>query len=133
MYILLKTSFALIVPTVLAYFVRQYDVANTSLMCLLISICNHSVKGQNKLIKTVDILIQHGSGVYLSLHSVILAVARRKVVYLIPVSMAIMLAMVYWKVIHCIPCTSNLLYKHAIMHITGSLCICCYSIIMLHA
>lgn len=129
MYILLKTSFALAIPTILALYLHQYDVARVSLACLLISICNHSMRGQNHLIKNADILIQHGNGIYFSVNGVVLAVTRRNVLFMIPSAMAILLVLVYWKVIHHIPCTSNMLYKHAIMHVIGSLCCCCYVVI----
>lgn len=129
MYVLLKTSFALLAPTVLSFFLEQYDVAATSSACLIISILNHRVKGQNHLVKHVDIAIQHGAGFLYTMNGILLAITRRNVVYAIPSIMALTLAVVYWRIIHHIPCTSNMLYKHAVMHVLGSLCICCYSII----
>lgn len=127
MYILLKTSFTLLVPTVVSLCMKQYSIATASFACFLTSIGNHRIHGQNNVIKCIDIIIQHGFGTYFTIKALYVAVATNNYIIVLPSAISISLVAVYWRIIHYIPCTSSQLYKHAIMHIVGSLGICIYS------
>lgn len=129
MYLLLKTSFTLAIPTCLSFLWKQYDVATSALLCLITSICNHSIRGQNKVIKLIDIFTMHGFGAYYTMRGIWMAISTQNYVYLIPSASAIAIVVVYWNIIHYIPNTSPQLYKHAIMHIVGSIGVCLYAYI----
>jgi len=64
------TSFLFLVPMTLALaYTGQPDVAIACFVCFLTSISTHYYKCENKMIRTIDIIIVNAIGVYYTFHS----------------------------------------------------------------
>lgn len=112
-FLLLKTSFFLLIPTWVAWYTHQYDIATATGCIFLTSIANHGTNIQ--AFRTIDIGFIHLCGIYYACEGVYRLISYQWV-FVVPFVMEILSGIVYWTLTRNVQC-----YKHAMVHLFGSI------------
>lgn len=92
---LLTTSTLLLVPTVFAYIVNQFDIALSCLVCFATSVANHGWGGVPHA-RSIDTFALHAIGAFYIAEATYRIIFERRILFFVPVFVACVILLAYW-------------------------------------